>query len=177
MSSIIELPPTTHTIDQHSPLLHSWNIYYHLPAEDTWKILSSYKEICTNIKTIGQMISINESMTDKILLNYMLFVMKTGITPMWEDPKNCNGGSFCFKVLNKHVYGVWKTLFYLLCGGTLCIDTKHLSLITGITVSAKKNFCIIKIWMENCSIQTPNIFATIPNLPKQGCIFKKHEFD
>jgi hypothetical protein len=29
--------------------------------------------------------------------------------------------------------------------------------------------------LENCSIQDPNILIQIPNLSKQGCLFKKHE--
>lgn len=174
--SILNCTSIENKIDQNSPLMYSWNMYYHLPAEDTWQLITSYKEICFDINTVNKMISINESVQEKILLNYIVFVMKSGISPMWEDPKNKNGGSFCFKVLNKHVYTVWKTLFYLLCGGSLCIDTSHLKLINGITISSKKNFCIIKIWMADCSIQTPSIFVTVPNLPKQGCLFKKHEF-
>jgi hypothetical protein len=62
-----------------------------------------------------------------------------------------------------------------MCGETLCVDKKHNSLINGITISPKKNFCIIKIWLLNCSVQDPNIIISIPNLLKQGCLFKKHE--
>jgi len=62
-----------------------------------------------------------------------------------------------------------------MCGDTLCVDKKYNSFINGITISPKKNFCIIKIWLENCSVQDPNIVVNIPNLMKQGCLFKKHE--
>ena len=46
----------------------------------------------------------------------MLFIMKTGITPMWEDPKNREGGCFSYKITNKFVVDVWKKLSLLLCG-------------------------------------------------------------
>ena len=105
----------------------------------------------------------------------MLFAMRKGITPMWEDPKNRNGGCFSFKVINKYVPSVWKSLLYALCGESLCNDPKYNSIINGITISPKKNFCIIKIWLCNCSVQDVNIIIPILNLPKQGCLFKKHE--
>ena len=105
----------------------------------------------------------------------MLFVMRHGITPMWEDKRNKNGGCFSYKVVNKNVPDVWKQLFYLLCGETICVDPAYQKNINGITVSPKKNFCIIKIWLDTAQIQDPNIIVNIPNLIKQGCLFKKHE--
>ncbi len=151
-----------------------WNLYYHLPHDKNWDF-SSYKPIVENIKTVGELISTCECIPENILKHCMLFVMRTGITPMWEDPKNRNGGCFSFKVANKQVPAVWKTLFYALCGETLCTDKQNSKLMNGITISPKKNFCIVKIWLENCSVQDPNILIQIPNLSKQGCLFKKHE--
>jgi hypothetical protein len=101
--------------------------------------------------------------------------MRKGITPQWEDPKNRNGGAFSFKVVNKQVYEVWKILFAALCGESLFIENEINKSVTGITVSPKKNFCILKIWLDNCEYKDPNMLITIPNLQKHGCIFKKHE--
>jgi len=158
---------------QHA-LIDKWDLYYHLPHDKNWD-LSSYKKIMEDIDTIEKVITINEAVHENIVINCMLFVMRKGITPMWEDPLNRTGGCFSFKVINKQVYSVWKSLFYALCGETLCVDKKHNSLINGITISPKKNFCIIKIWLKNCSVQDPNIIISIANLLKQGCLFKKHE--
>ena len=105
----------------------------------------------------------------------MLFVMRDGITPMWEDPKNRNGGCFSYKVSNKHVPEVWKNLFFGLCGESLCVKSEHSTYVNGITISPKKNFCIIKIWLSNTKLQDPNSIISIPNLLKQGCLFKMHE--
>jgi hypothetical protein len=154
-------------------LIGKWDLYCHLPSDKNWD-LSSYKKIY-EIDEIEKLIAINETIPETIVKNCMLFVMRNGITPMWEDPKNRNGGCFSFKVINKQVHSVWKTLFYTLCGETLSSDKKYNHLINGITISPKKNFCIIKIWLENCSVQDPNILIPIPNLSKQGCLFKKHE--
>jgi len=66
-------------------------------------------------------------------------------------------------------------LLCALCGETLCIDKTKNEHINGITISPKKNFCIVKVWMNCCTIQDPNFIIDIPNLSKNGCIFKRHE--
>jgi len=105
----------------------------------------------------------------------MLFVMRTGIKPTWEDPKNRQGGCFSYKVTNKHVYNVWKELSYVLVGGTISQDKDFVANVTGITISPKKNFCILKIWMSSCDNQNPGIITNeVANLTSSGSIFKKH---
>lgn len=151
-----------------------WDLYYHLPHDKKWD-LASYKKIQGGIDSVETLISINEHMPESIMKYCMLFVMREGITPMWEDPKNRNGGCFSFKILNKQVPQVWKSLFYALCGESLCVNREYASMLNGITISPKKNFCIVKIWMDNSRIQDPSVIIPIVNLPKQGCLFKKHE--
>ena len=157
---------------QHN-LSGKWNLYYHLPNDKNWG-LSSYTAIMSSIDTVEKVITLNESLHENIVKNCMLFVMRDGITPMWEDPHNRNGGCFSYKVANKCVPDVWKNLFYLLCGESLCIERDENKHINGITISPKKNFCIIKIWLDISTLQDPNIITQIPNLSKQGCLFKKH---
>ena len=49
------------------------------------------------------------------------------------------------------------------------------SCVTGITISPKKNFCIVKIWMTNCEHQNPQIVTNdVKHIISQGCLFKKH---
>ena len=155
-------------------LIGKWNLYYHLPHDKNWD-LSSYKTIMTGIDSVEKVIAMNETVPEHIIKYCMLFAMRDGITPMWEDPQNRNGGCFSFKVINKQVYGVWKSLFYAMCGETLFTNKANHDLVNGITISPKKNFCIIKIWLCNCSVQDPASIITIPNLSIQGCLFKKHE--
>jgi hypothetical protein len=94
---------------------------------------------------------------------------------MWEDPKNRNGGCFSYKVSNKNVCDVWKELNYVLVGETISAEYSFVNCVTGITISPKKNFCIIKIWMSNCDFQNPaSVTTEVKGLLPQGCIFKKH---
>jgi translation initiation factor 4E len=158
---------------QQHELHGKWNLYYHLPNDKNWD-LSSYKPIMEEIDTVEKLIALNENIPENIVKHCMLFVMRSGITPMWEDSENRNGGCFSFKVANKQVHTVWKTLFYALCGETLSNEAKYSAYFNGITISPKKNFCIVKVWLKNCLVQDPNILIPIPNLSKQGCLFKKH---
>lgn len=163
---------TDNTVAPH-PLSNPWNFYYHLPQEKAWD-LASYKLIQGNIKTAEDVCGLVSTLTPNMIKYSMLFVMRQGITPMWEDPKNRNGGCFSYKVANKFVPDVWKTLFYALCGETLSTDPKYSKLINGITISPKKNFCIIKIWLTDYSLQDGSVILDIPNLTRQGVAFKKH---
>jgi hypothetical protein len=155
-------------------LIGKWDLYYHLPHDKNWD-LSSYKTIMSKISTVEETIAINERLPENVIKYSMLFAMRAGITPMWEDPKNRNGGCFSYKVSNKNVYKVWKELTYVVVGNTVSKQMSYVNCVNGITISPKKNFCIIKIWMSDCSNQNPSVVTTdLKGLSPQGCLFKKH---
>jgi hypothetical protein len=150
-----------------------WDLYFHLPNNSEWG-LSSYSKIMESIDTVERVLELNTQISDKIVKNCMLFVMRNGITPMWEDKHNRDGGCFSYKVSNRFVPDVWKHLFFLLCGESLCVKKEDNQYVNGITISPKKNFCIIKIWLADSHIQDPDTITNINNLNKNGCLFKKH---
>ena len=150
-----------------------WNLWAHLPHDSDWST-KSYKQIYT-FSTVEETIAITETLPEPLIKNCMLFIMQEGIIPMWEDLKNRNGGCFSYKVSNKNVCDVWRELTYVLVGETASISPLFVNAITGITISPKKNFCIIKIWMTNCDNQNPGVVTNEINwLVSQGCLFKKH---
>ena len=151
-----------------------WDLYYHLPQDTDWSI-SGYKIIMPNINNLEQILSLTKSINENIVKNCMLFVMRHNVMPIWEDPFNKDGGCFSYKVANKFVYNVWNNLFKSLCGESLSGETVISKSINGITISPKKNFCIIKIWFSNTDYQDPSVIIDIPNLNANGCLFKKHE--
>ena len=154
-------------------LTSSWTIWAHLPHDTDWGI-KSYIPI-SNITTVEETLAVTETLPAILVENCMLFVMKTGIKPIWEDPRNRDGGCFSYKVLNKNVYKVWKELTYAVVGGSISSQSGFVNCVTGITISPKKNFCIIKIWMTDCKNQNPAIVTSdVKGLTPQGCIFKKH---
>jgi len=163
----------TSNIEDFHTLSDKWSLWAHLPHDTDWSI-NSYKKIHT-VNTMEETIALIETLPDILVKNCMLFLMRDGIKPTWEDPKNRSGGCFSYKVSNKYVYDVWKELSYLLVGETISKESSFVACVTGITISPKKNFCIIKIWMMNCNNQNPAIVTSeIKHIISQGCLFKKH---
>jgi len=167
----------TATISSNLELFHQltdrWTLWAHLPHNTDWSI-SSYIHIST-FSTIEESIGVTETLPSILVENCMLFMMKEGIKPTWEDPKNRNGGCFSYKVSNKNVYKVWKDLTYTVVGASVSKNVNFVKCVTGITISPKKNFCIIKIWMTDCNNQNPSIVTPdVKGLTPNGCLFKKH---
>lgn len=154
------------------PLSDKWCLWLHEPHETDWS-LSSYTHVAT-IGTVEEAIAITETLPEDLVKNSMLFLMRKGIKPMWEDPQNRDGGAFSYKVTNKDVCVAWKGLSYSVLGGSVSDVSSFINCVTGITISSKKKFCIIKIWMRNCTHQNPNVVIPIRGLEAHGCIFKKH---
>ena len=152
-----------------------WVLWAHLPHDTKWGI-DSYIKI-QSLKTIEEVIALYREIPDTMVKNCMLFLMREKIQPIWEDKKNKNGGCFSFKISNKNVPGIWKKLSYSMVGETLSTDKLFLNSVNGITISPKKSFCIIKLWMSNTRTQNPRKITPIPNLSLTGCIFKKHKPD
>ena len=163
----------TETMNEFHKLSDNWSLWAHLPHDIDWSI-QSYKKIYT-MKTVEETIAVTETLPDILVKNCMLFLMRDGVKPTWEDPQNRNGGCFSYKVSNKNVYEIWKELTYVLVGDSISNKKTFVESVTGITISPKKNFCIIKIWMSNCLNQNASIVSSdIKGLSPVGCLFKKH---
>jgi len=157
-------------------LLDKWNVYYHLPQNNNWD-LASYIKIMGDIDCAEKVSALSSAVHENIVKNCMLFIMREGIEPRWEDPRIRNGGCFSYKISNKYVFEVWNSLFKLLCDEALTTTSEHSKYVNGITISPKKNFCIVKIWFSTIQFQDPGIITKeIPLLLKSGgCIFKDHK--
>ena len=163
---------TATATESHHVLSDKWTLWAHLPHNTDWS-LKSYIPIFT-FTTLEETIAITESLPPTLVENCMLFMMRKGITPMWEDKRNRDGGCFSYKVLNKNVANAWSELTYRVVGNSVCNAVPFVNSVTGITISPKKNFCIIKIWLGDCNHQNPNVVEPVKGLTAQGCIFKKH---
>lgn len=154
-------------------LSNSWTLYYHSPDNKKWT-LDSYPIISSNINTVEKVAALNHYIHDDTIRYTMLFLMLNNVTPMWEDIQNRNGGCFSYKVSNKDVPNVWREFIMKLCGNKLTKNPGNMENITGITISPKKNFCIIKIWFRNCEMQDTSIISDINNVSRYGNIFRRH---
>jgi len=148
-----------------------WILWAHMPHDTDWS-MKSYKKI-SDISSIEEAIALCETIPEKMTKNCMLFMMRNGVHPTWEDSKNINGGSFSYKINNKYVSENWKLLFYSVIGESISKDINFLKCVNGITISPKKSFCIIKIWMSTCDHKNPELIK-VNGLSNQSCLFKKH---
>ena len=153
-------------------LSDGWILWAHLPHDTDWS-LKSYMKIY-EFNTVEQAITITETLPPVLVTNCMLFLMRKGINPIWEDERNRNGGCFSYKIPNKDVPDAWKQLSYSLVGETMSDNKKLLPHINGITISPKKNFCIIKVWLANCSFQDAAVIHEVHGITSHGCLFKRH---
>ena len=63
------------------------------------------------------------------------------------------------------------TSTYILNGETI---DEFIEKVNGMTISPKKTFCILKIWMRDLENQNPKAIIPIDGLALHGCLFKKH---
>lgn len=181
-------------------LENNWVMWIHSIYDNDWTI-NSYKQIYS-FDTLDDLIKLNKIFNNNILSKLMIFFMKDNIKPIWEDTNNKEGGSFSYKISNHLLEDVWKNLVYSLLGNTLCDDETILKNINGISISPKKNYCIVKLWLANIenfkntylyefinnSINSsanddkndslncdPLNIHKICNIEEQLCIFKKHD--
>ena len=156
----------------------SWVLWYHNSNDKNWD-LNSYKNIY-EFNTISSFWKIINSI-NKYYTNYhydMLFLMRKNndyIYPMWEDKHNKNGGYWSFKIEKSKLNNIWIDTMILLISESLIIDDNiDKNIINGISISPKKNNCILKIWNNNNKIIDKNILNKINNVNYDEILYKSH---
>ena len=75
----------------HHGLYDKWTLWAHLPHDTDWT-LKAIKESVTLI--LWNRRSPTETLPEKLIKNCMLFIMRNGIQPTWEDEKNASSWLF-----------------------------------------------------------------------------------
>lgn len=157
-----------------NPLNNYWTLWIHLPHDTNWNI-DSYKKICS-FRYLEQAIALINQIEESLVVNCMLFIMREDIKPIWEDEKNKNGSCISYKINNRLVYNIWRQMSIFMVSETLLDNIEHQTAINGITVSPKKNFCIVKLWFNNNIDEKTCISVNkgITELSNFEGIFKRH---
>ena len=159
--------------EEHHLLDATWALWAHFPRNNNWNDTSS--SLVTEITTAEEIIALNDLLPTDVTTKGMLFLMRKNVAPLYEDPVNANGGAFSYRVTNADVPSTWRQVTYALVGETLSTNPDIVPTITGVTISPKKNFCIIKIWMSTTEHSDPAQMAlNIPHLSSAACLFKPH---
>ena len=143
-----------------NPLKTPWIFWIHDVKNENYK-LNDYKKI-TTINTIEEYsIFLHKLLTIKHEpFKNMLFFMRDGITPLWEDPNLIHGGFWSFKIPLKFAIDYFLLYIKLCIGETICENSEH---ILGISISPKLSSCTLKIWANNTNISDISQYAHLTN--------------
>jgi translation initiation factor 4E len=149
-----------------------WAMYFHDPYDHNWNI-ESYKLIST-ISSVEEFVNVFTVFKD-LFYKGMFFLMREHITPRWEDEHNKNGGCFSYK-LNKFAL---EEKFFEVCsqvlGEVLGKTDEFSNNINGISISPKKNYYIIRIWIKNNKYASKNNYNI--GIPKFSTLMYKNHAD
>jgi hypothetical protein len=155
------------------PLNDKWVLWFHNPNDTNWDF-SSYMNVyeINSIETFWDVFNnINKSNVE----NGMFFMMRKDIKPLWEDDKNKEGGCWSFKILKKNIFDSWLDVCVNCVNETLARDSENINLITGISISPKKSFCIIKIWNNDKNKNSKDLINNnLLNLNLKESLYKAH---
>jgi hypothetical protein len=163
-------------------LNNDWTCWIHYQNDNDWT-LESYKLI-SKFSYLKELTLFIETLHESIIKKTMVFFMKDAILPLWETEDNIDGGCFSYKISNNNIVAIFKILLYKIIGNTLIDDENINNNINGVSISPKKNFCIIKIWMkkkdcfnnfDTSSNKDPFAIHNIFEIEDQICVFKQHK--
>ena len=154
-------------------LKSKWVLWVHKVNDSDWG-LDSYEKICT-IDSVEKFWLIYNNWDEHLprLDMGIFFLMRDGIFPKWEDSRNINGGCWSMRVSRNDICNTWNELTMAMVGEYLCLDDDKNSEINGLSISPKKNFCVIKIWNSQCVDTDTKVFSDIPFLDLSGSIYRK----
>lgn len=154
-----------------NPLFGKFKMYFHFPQDSDWTI-NSYINVF-EFDTMEELIEIFKQMPSIVIEKGMLFIMKDGIEPLWEDEANKCGGYFSYKISRSSVIESFRTTAFAFCGQCLSENTKFIDSINGISISPKQGeFCILKIWLNTVEFQDPTVVKKVTkSVNPIGCLF------
>lgn len=131
----------------------------------------SLNDLIYILKLMKEKVESKSSIRLNLDMNDYIF-MRKGIEPIWEDPKNFEGGTFSVKMNHTKGYEVWSLLMMYMMGETL---TEEMDDINGMSVSYVSDmntfstsrdgtYTFIKIWDANPNRMNAEEFMDI--LPK-----------
>ena len=154
-------------------LLNSkWTLWYHKSDDTDWSLQSYIK--LASFSSIEEFSIVYNSLEAVHVQNAMLFLMRDKIPPIWESDENKDGGCFSFKIYRQDIYEAWNELSSMLIGEGILKDKINFSCVNGISISPKKTFSIIKIWLKNNENNEASKFHEISKFNFQDAIYKKH---
>lgn len=134
--------------------LKSHILWAHSVDSSSWSI-ESYDKIY-EINNVGRFWYIFNNLPLCDIKNNHFYLMKDGVDPIWEHVENRNGGVCSFRILLKDSM----KLFEYLCILMLCdqiYEGGNMDDITGVSISPKNSWAIVKIWNKDSKHDVVNL--------------------
>jgi hypothetical protein len=141
-----------------------WTLYFHDPFDNDWTNKSYIK--LSDISEVEEFWEIHNQIKDNVNRG-MFFCMREHIFPCWDDPLNINGTCMSVKVLKENSVKYWEELIISILGETFVKEEYRKdswNVVNGLSISPKKSFCIIKVWLSSMDLNEPKYF----NFPANG---------
>lgn len=132
-----------------------WMLYFHDPDNEDWGV-SSYHRLHT-ISTVRDWVDAHTAF-QSLWQQGMFFLMREHVQPTWEDACNRDGGCLSFKVNKPDAGEYWFQLGCKLLGEVLSKHPEQSEKINGISISPKRNYCILRIWLRTHDVNNPDIY-------------------
>ena len=148
-----------------------WSMYFHVTDDPDWTF-SSYVRLA-DISTVEDFLASSECVKAHVPDN-MFFMMREGVYPCWDDPKNMYGGCISLKVTKSDAGRAWETICTRVLGETiLAKDDDGWESVNGVSISPKKYFSIVKVWLKDGEHNAPTDFS-VPKWYAGDVLYRSH---
>ena len=122
-------------------LVSKWSLWFRDHESRDWS-LDSYKKVF-DFDTVEAFWGLMKNIK---YVEHMFFFMKDGITPIFEDEANQNGGQVSFVLPLKQTLTVLTDLTLRAISEQICSDPSY---VNGVSLSVKNGRALFKIWIKN----------------------------
>ncbi len=124
-----------------------WYLWFHSLTNTSWN-KQSYKKLF-ELSNLYDLKILNDILLKNHLQNGIFFIMRENIFPTWEDPENRNGSCISYKIPGDELYENWSLIINRVLTEDILINKDKFNEINGLSISPKKEFNILKIWLRD----------------------------
>ena len=124
----------------------TWILWFHDTKGNDWTI-NGYEKLFEFDTVEDFWILYNSLVRNKSdITSGMYYLMRHGYPPIWDDPKNVNGGGWTFKIDKRNVPQFWEDISCFCIGESICDDSEN---VVGLSVSPKIRFATVRVWTSD----------------------------
>lgn len=124
----------------------TWRAYVHHPNDTDWTHAS--------YKSVGMLSNVDDfwlmwNACEPVITGTMLFVMREGVFPTWDDAACIDGSIGSAIVPETRAPEVFRDIVQMAVGECIARSPGQWSDVNGVSVAPKKGFCVVKLWTSS----------------------------